>query len=211
MLRVARRTGPGTAAEVIAEREECLRTDPEFALQVKAVEDERTAVAAAVRQAERPILDDLEEVGLTLNTVWDLYKFPELREKAIPVLLRHLVLDYPDRLVQGIGQGLADKSARPWWAELKALYLKPQRDPVRDRLAAALAECAKREHYDDLLTFIANSAHGESRIYFLRPINRIGNRISPGQGRQVIERLAQDMVLGREASAILKGLGPNVG
>ncbi|MCY7413275.1 MAG: hypothetical protein LH471_09635, partial [Salinibacterium sp.] len=71
--------------------------------------------------------------------------------------------------MQEIGQGLADKSARPWWAELKALYLKPQSDPVRDRLAAALAECAKREHYDDLLTFIANPAHGESRIYFLRP------------------------------------------
>lgn len=94
---------------------------------------------------------------------------------------------------------------------MKTLYLKPQREPVQDKLAAALAECAKREHYEDLLMLADDPALGESRIYFLRPINRIGNRISPGQGRRAIERVAQDSVLEREASAILKGLGRNDG
>jgi hypothetical protein len=50
---------------------------------------------------------------------------------------------------------------------------------------------------------------GECRSYFLRPINRIGNRISPGPGRAVIETVADDAVLGKEASAILKGLSSN--
>jgi hypothetical protein len=208
---VAEGRGGRTAAEVIAEREERLRTDPAYAARAKTVEDERAAVSAAIRHAERPVLDDLAKVGLALKTVWDLYKFPESRDKAIPVLLRHLVLDYPDRLLQGIGQGLADKSARPWWAELKGLYLKPQRDVVRDRLAAALAECAKREHYDDLLAFVADPTLGENRIYFLRPINSIGNRIKPGQGRAVIEELQRDAAFQREASAILKGRSRNEG
>ena len=203
--------GPRTAAEVIAEREERLRTDPVYAAQVMAVEDEHAAAQAANRQAELPVLADLAMSGITLDIIWNLYKFPESRSVAIPVLLRHLVLDYPDRVLLGIGQGLADKSARPWWAELKALYLTPQREPVRDRLAGALAEIAKREHYDDLLSFVADPALGPSRIYFLRPINRIGNRIRQGQGRLVIERLAEDAVLDREASKILKGLGPNEG
>ena len=208
---VAQRREPRTAAEVIAEREERLRTDPEYAAQVQAVADEHAAVAAAMRRAERPVLVDLAKVGINLDSVWDLYNFPEMRERAIPVLLRHLALDYPDRVVQGIGQGLADKSARPWWDELKALYLKPQREAVQDRLAGALAECAKREHYDDLLAFIENAALGSSRIYFVRPINRIGNRISAGQGRRAIERLVRDPVLGREASKVLKGLSRNEG
>ena len=165
-----------------------------------------------MRLAEQPVLDDLaQSCGITLDTVWNLYKFPASRAEAIPVLLRHLVLDYPDAVLEGIGQGLADKSARPWWTELKAIYLNARREVVRDRLAVSLAECAKREHYDDLLTFVADRALGESRIYFLRPINRIGNRIGPGQGRAVIERLADDPALGREASAILKGLGRNEG
>jgi hypothetical protein len=156
-------------------------------------------------------LDDLANSGITLDTVWNLYRFPELREQAIPVLLRHVALDYPDRVLEGIGQGLADKSVRPWWEQLKAIYPGTQRDVVRDRLAGALAECAIREHYDDLLSFVADPSLGESRIYFLRPINRIGNRISLGQGQAVIERLAEDPVLGREASAILKGLSRNEG
>lgn len=202
--------GGMTAAEVIREKEERRRTDPEYRAKAEALEDEQAAVAAAVRQAEPPLLDDLAQAGLALNTVWDLYKFPEARDKAIPVLL-HLVLDYPDRLLQGIGQGLADKSARPWWAELKAMYLKPQRDVVRDRLAAALSECAKREHYDDLLAFVADPTLGASRIYFLRPINSIGNRIKPGQGRAVIEELERDAAFQREASAILKGRSRNEG
>lgn len=119
MARVAERRGQRTAADVIAEREERLRTDPEYAAQVKAFEDEQAATAAAMRRAERPVLEDLARSGIDLDTVWNLYKFPESRDRVIPVLLRHLVLDYPDRVLQGIGQGLADKSARPWWTELK--------------------------------------------------------------------------------------------
>lgn len=211
MLNVAQRQGPRTASEVIAKRAERLRSDPEYAAQVKEVEDEHAVRVAAMRRAERPVLDDLAAVGVKLETVWDLHKFPEAREQAIPVLLRHLLLDYPDRVIQGIGQGLAHHAARPWWSELKALYLRAKREPVQDRLAGALAECAKREHYEDLLTFVGDEALGTSRVYFLRPINRIGNRMSPGQGRQVIKELQHDPVLGREASAILKGLGSNEG
>jgi hypothetical protein len=106
---------------------------------------------------------------------------------------------------------LATKAARPSWGELKSLYLKPQHKPVRDRLAAALAECATREHYPDLLAFVADPSLGESRVYFLRPINRIGNRIRRGEGREVVATLVSDPVLGREASAILAGRGPNEG
>jgi hypothetical protein len=75
------------------------------------------------------------------------------------------------------------------------MYLKPQSDVVRDRLAAALAECARREHYDHLLAFVADPTLGESRIYFLRPINSIGNRIKRGQGRAVIEDLRRNPAL----------------
>lgn len=151
------------------------------------------------------MLDDLRAVGLDLDTVWNLYKYPEARQVAIPVLLKHLRLDYPDRVLQGIGQGLDDRSARPWWDDLQALLLTTDRDVVKARLAAALATCTTREHYDDLLELLGNDALGECRIHLLRPINRIGNRISPGQGRAVIESVAGDPALGREAAAVLAG------
>jgi hypothetical protein len=98
------------------------------------------------------------------------------------------------------------KPSAKWWDKFKALYLATESDAVRDRLGSALASCAIKKHYEDLLRFIHDEALGESRIYFLRPINRIGNRMDAGQGRAVIEPLADDPVLGREATAILRGL-----
>jgi hypothetical protein len=198
-----------TATELIAERERRIREDPEYRRQVERVEAELAERANEFRVAEQPILADLAAAGVQLDTVWHLYKTPALREPAIPVLLDHLTRDYPDRVLEGIASGLQDRGARPWWPDLSALYLTTEREVVRDRLAAALAVCAMREHYGQLLAFVANPELGESRIYFLRPINRIGNRISAGKGRSVIESLAADPVMGREATAILKGRGLN--
>jgi hypothetical protein len=188
----------------MAERESRLQSDAEYRLAAEREDAERTARIRQMRAAEKPLLDDLTSVGIELDTVWDLYKVPALRQRAVPVLLKHVALDYPDMVLRGIGQGLGDIAVRPWWDELKALYVQTSRDTVRDRLASALAVCANREHYDDLLAFVADTSLGDSRIYFLRPINRIGNRMSPGKGGSVVESLAEDPHLGREAMAILK-------
>ena len=83
---------------------------------------------------------------------------------------KHLTLDYPDRLLAGIGQGLDDRSARPWWADLHVIMLRTQQPVVRDRAACALATCVTKQQYNDLLAFIEDDSLGESRIYFLRPI-----------------------------------------
>jgi hypothetical protein len=63
-----------------------------------------------------------------------------------------------------------------------------------------VSACATREHYEDLLAFLRNDSPGPCRVSFLRPINRIGNRIEAGQGRAVIESVAGDSVLGKEAA-----------
>jgi len=185
------------------------REDPAYRAELERGESERAERARALRLAEQPVVDDLRAIGLDLDTVWDLYKIADSRPRAIPVLLKHLALDYPDPVLEGIGHGLDDRTARAWWGDLSAILLDTDRDVVRDRLAAALSTCAARAHYDDLLAFMRNDTLGESRIYFLRPINRIGNRISPGQGRAAIEAVADDSVLGKEATAILKGRSPN--
>ncbi len=51
--------------------------------------------------AEQPMLSDLASVGMQVDTVWKLCRVPESRELAIPVLLRHLVLGYPDDVLTG--------------------------------------------------------------------------------------------------------------
>jgi len=198
-----------TAAEVMAELERRKREDPAYRVESERAESERAERIRLLRIAEQPVVEDLRAIGLVLDTVWDLYKIPDSRPKAIPVLLRHIALDYPDRVLEGIGQGLDHRSARGWWSNLRELMFSTDRDIVRDRVAAALSACATREQYDDLLAFMRDTSLGSCRIYFLRPINRIGNRISAGQGRAVIETVADDHVLGKEATAILRGRSRN--
>jgi hypothetical protein len=175
--------------------------------------EERDAIRAAeleeARVEEAPLLEDLREIGVDVPTVWDLYKHPEAYPDVVPVLIRHMARDYPPATLQGIGGALADKSARPWWNELKQMYLTEERDVARGELAAVLSEVARREHYEDLLAFFGDARLGKSRISFVRPINKIGNRMESGRGRAAIEPFVNDRDVGAEVTAVLKGHGRN--
>ncbi len=183
--------------------------DPEIQKMVERQEAERQVRREELRRAERPLALDLQAAGIAVDTAWELYKYPELGETAYPILLQHIRLDYPGRVLEGIARAFTKDVTRRHWQTLLNTYLGDARPDVRDGLGATLSRCALRTHYADLLSMVKNENLGESRIYFLRPINRIGNRMSAGQGRAVIEPLADDPVLGREATAILRGLSRN--
>lgn len=182
-----------------------LEQDPEYQARREAQAADVAALAAQRRQVRQPLIEDLRSVGVDVSDTDELHKQPGSHAVAIPVLLAHLRRDYSERVLEDIGNGLPFKPDPIWWDDFKHLYLTTQSDAVRDRLAAAMGGCARRAHYEDLLAFLRDSDLGSSRIYFLRPINRIGNRIQAGQGRSVIETVADDPVIGKEARATLAG------
>lgn len=170
------RRGAVSATELMAELEQ----DSEFLARREKRDAEVAAHAAKRKLACEPVVADLRSHGVRVGSVWDLYKTPESYPVAIPVLLAHLRRNYPERALADIGSALPFKPAVTWWGDFKALYLTTTSDAVRDRLAAAMSNCAVKKHYRDLLAFISDERLGQSRIYFLRPINRIGNRMQPG-------------------------------
>ncbi|MGO4856892.1 hypothetical protein [Arthrobacter sp. 2MCAF14] len=198
-----------TAADVIAEKERLLREDPEYRAKFERVEADRAQRIAVLRAAAQPVIRDLAAIGIEVGSLWDLYKVPDSRPAAFPVLLTHITRDYPDGVLESIGRGFCHKSARAWWPELKEIYLETKIPVVRDVLAAALSGCAAKDQYEDLLSFVNTARLGSTRIYFLRPLNRIGNRMQAGTGRAVVQSFSEDSVLGKEATAILKGRSRN--
>jgi hypothetical protein len=196
-----KRRGSVTATELMAQLEQA----PEYLARRDKKTAEIAAFAAERELACKPVVEDLRSKGVEVESVWDLYKSPESYPVAIPVLLAHLRRDYPERILQDIGHALPFKPESSWWDDFKVLYLTTTSDAVRDRLAAAMSQCAVKEHYSDLLGFVSDERLGTSRIYFLRPINRIGNRMQPGTGQAVIESLVNDDTLGIEATRILQG------
>lgn len=199
--------GSVTAKDLAEEKGRRLREDPDYRAAVEKAESERAARAEERRRASMPVLDDLRREGVDVPSLGELHKEPESYPQAIPVLLAHLQRDYPERTLEDSGDALAFKPDASWWNEFKALYLTTQSEAVRDRIAAALSGCAVKKHYDDddLLAFVREESLGSSRIYFLRPIHRIGNRATPGAGRAAIETLSSDATLGAEANAIPQG------
>ncbi len=81
---------------------------------------------------------------------------------------------------------------------------------VLDGIARAFTKKVARRHWPELLEiYLSEVRGGATRIYFLRTVNRIGNRIGAGAGREVIQRFANHPALGLESKRIIRGLGPN--
>lgn len=56
------------------------------------------------REAEKPILRDLGDVGEQVSSVWDFVNTSRPYPRALPVLLRHFQQGgYPDRVMESLG------------------------------------------------------------------------------------------------------------
>lgn len=192
-----KKAGPITAAEAVAR----LARDPEF----QRAEAERDAkLQARVREwrrAEQPIIEDLHRVGIDVETPWDLVNTSEPYPAALPVLLRHLERGgYPDRVLEGMARAMAVKPARVYWERLRDLYLRATGRDEKDGLAVALSVSATTGNVDDLVNLLEDDSRGDSRLLLLESILKLGGT----RGREIVESLRSDPLLGREATALTR-------
>jgi hypothetical protein len=184
-----------TAADLAAQ----LADDQQFQDEAAARESELRERTAAWRKAERPIVEDLHQVGVEVDSVWDLVNTSEPYPSALPVLVDHLETGrYPDRVLEGVARALAVRPAVAYWDRLKIAYLAAEGPDARDGIAAALAACATEAQLADLVELLSGD-NGPSRIFLLRPIAHFGGE----QGRAVLKTITRDPELGLEAEALL--------
>jgi hypothetical protein len=202
MTKSKRSRAPITAKELARE----LEADSDHQARVEAADAEREARASLLRAAETPIVADLNAVGVSVSSVWDLVNTSVPYPNALPILLAHLERGgYPDRVMESLGRALAVQPAVDWWDDLKRLYLSARGPGEEDGTAVALAACATKAQLDDLIDLLDVDERGDSRIYFVRPIKRLGGE----RGRALLESLRDDPTLGREATAALLGTSRN--
>ncbi|MBA3780534.1 MAG: hypothetical protein H0X12_01600 [Nocardioides sp.] len=198
MTRDGKRSGGIGAAELMAQ----LAKDQEFQEAAAEREGELQGRVSHWREAERPIIEDLRDVGVEVASVWDLVNTAEPYPTALPVLIEHLERGgYPDRVTEGVARALAVQPAGIYWQRLRDLYVQASGRDATEGLAVALAASASAENLDDLLALLGDDSRGSTRVHFIRPILRVGGV----RGQQVIEALRADPVFGKEASALLSG------
>lgn len=189
-----KRRGPMSATEFMAE----LERDEEYQRKKAAYDAESQERARVLEAAEQPIVAELRNAGVQVDSVWDLVNTAEPYPAALPVLLKHLERGgYPDRVMESLGRALAVKPAVAFWDRLKALYLEPRSPGEEEGTAVALAACATDAQLDDLIEFLSVEERGQSRIFFIPSILNVGG----GRGREVVASLRDDPVFGKEATA----------
>lgn len=195
MTRPSKRSGI-SAADLMAE----LQNDPEYQSRMAAAEAERQERTRRLREAERPIVVDLRAAGLDVDSVWDLVDTSDPYPAGLPVLMEHMERGgYPERVMESLGRALAVKPSVAFWDRLRDRWLRARDLGEEDGAAVALAACATKSQLDDLIEFLSVEERGQSRIYFIRPLLKVGG----DRGREVVQGLRSDPVFGDEATALL--------
>jgi hypothetical protein len=158
-----------------------------------------------VMLAEKPIVADLAAKGRNVESVWDLVNMPPNYAEAIPVLLKHLVLPYHDRIREGIARALAVKEAAYAWPTLVSEYRKAPsgydgdgiRMGTKDALAVALSVTTTGATLGELIALAKDQSQGASRILLLHGLRKSKNPAA----KEAIEELASDPDLKKEIAS----------
>lgn len=174
---------------------------------------ERVQRSARLRVEEEPILADLHDVGLSVRSVWDLVNTSTKYSRAVPALLKHLLLPYSDRIREGIARALAipEPEVRKAWSTLVDEYrkapagwdviargdTKEYRLGAKDGLACALAVAVSNETLPELIAIAKDRSQGETRVLLLSALRKSKSSLA----KQAIEELASDPDLAKEISS----------
>lgn len=176
----------------------------------------RTRRAARLAIEEKPILMELRNAGFAINSVWDLVNTSHRYERAIPILLKHLLDPYSDRTREGIARALAvpEQEVQSAWRTLVEEYRKApegrgsvapddsEEFPLRakDGLAVALSATVTDATIEELIALAKDPANGDSRLLLLRGIRKSKNPAA----KKAIEELASDQALAKEIASWTK-------
>jgi hypothetical protein len=184
-----------TAGELLAR----LEADPEFVARREADRRADAQKRAALRGAERPLVEELHEIGVNVDTAWDLVNTSHPYPDALPILVEHLGRPYPDRVRAGIARALAVRDARFAWDRLRDLYLaEPVGTATDEALAAALGQACDDSVLEELVELAKDDRRGDERLLLLSGLLRSGTDLA----RETLRELANHPVFAKELKAI---------
>ena len=187
-----------TAEEFLAQ----LNADPEYRKNRAEAEKMRAQRAADLSGAEAPLIEELQSVGVVVNSAWDLVNKSGEHPKVLPILLDHLQRPYPAPVREGIARALAVREAKFAWDRLKQLYQNEREARPKDGLAVALAAIADDKKIEDVIRLAKDATNGSSRVLLLSALERSRNP----QAHKILTELESDQDLKKEIPIILRRL-----
>lgn len=160
---------------------------------------------AAFKVEQRYLLTELAQVGVNVDIVNRLPTMPTCEySHAIPILIKHLHLDYSDGTLESLARSLATKDAAQYWDDLVAMYTASVNREARGpgdftmALAAAVAASCPPLRLNELIELLRNQKL-PYRALLLSPLRK-----KRGKNRDiahVIEELRHDPALATEINS----------
>lgn len=151
----------------------------------------RIRLEKAYREDEQPLINDLDKVGIKVNSCWDLVNSKSSYKKAIPILLEHLPKPYHIKNKEGIVRALAVKEAKGIACRgILDEYQKSMGEGALYRWAFGntIETIITKDYLEDVLNIVQNKENRSSREMFVMALGKIKSL----QAEEVLMGLLED-------------------
>ncbi|MBX3102800.1 MAG: HEAT repeat domain-containing protein [Bacteroidetes bacterium] len=161
---------------------------------------------ALLRAKEHQVLtEELSNIGIKITSIWDLVNTKDKYLMAIPVLLKHLTLDYSDKTKEGIIRALTVPEAKGIAMQvLLAEYLRlpKEKENLRWAIGNAVNVAITKHDAEDIFPIVLDKENGISRQMFVAALGKIKTE----NVKNVLHQLTHDHdeIIRNEAQKALK-------
>lgn len=128
------------------------------------------------RAKEHQLLtNELAGIGINIVTIWDLVNSKSKYPKAIPILMKHLQLDYSDKVKEGIIRALTVTEAKGLVVPLllkEYIQLTKDKENLKWVIGNAVNVTITKSEVADIFPIILNKENGLSRQMFVAALGK---------------------------------------
>lgn len=178
-----------------------LNSDPNWVDMMKDKEKKIHEAGERLAIAESSLVSELNEIGFSVNSVWDLVNSKRIDYvPAVPILMKYLRQENYTEIRDGIARALAIPAANAFWDELVNLYRTEKNSRVRQGLAVAVANAASEKNLKEIMALCVDEDMGETRVILMGAFARFPSDFS----FRAVSELKEIPIFNYEANKILK-------
>lgn len=153
----------------------------------------------------KELTSELASVGVFISTIWDLVNTKTKYTQAIPILLKHLVLEYSDKTKEGIVRALTVIEAKGLAGKLligEYLKLSYDKENFKWAIGNAVKLTMVKDEVELVFPIVLDKNNGISRQMFIRALSKFKTE----NVKQVLLQLVneEDKVISEEATKALR-------
>lgn len=197
---MSRDKGYITAAELMAE----LDADPEYQAGLRELNERIERETRALNEDAAPVLHDLHEIGIEIESIWDLVNTSDDYHVAYPVLVAHIDRPYMERNREALIRSLTRVDAVDCaWVPLRELFKangSAAPEGIGFALGNALGEIMDENVLPDVLELVADRTYGTNREVMVHYLVEYRDR---PEVCEVLESLVDDPDVSKHARRAL--------